>query len=37
MRPTLPVSLLLVATLAACSPASNDAQVAALKAEVAQL
>lgn len=37
MRPALPASLLLIATLAACSPASNDAQVTALKAEVAQL
>ena len=37
MRSTLPASLLLIATLAACSPASNDPQVAALKAEVAQL
>lgn len=37
MRSTLPASLLLIATLAACSPASNDAQVTALKAEVAQL
>lgn len=37
MRPTLPASLLLIASLAACSPAPNDAEVAALKAEVAQL
>ena len=37
MRPALPASFLLIATLAACSPAPNDAQLAALKAEVAQL
>ena len=37
MRPALPASLLLIATLAACSPAANDPQLAALKAEVAQL
>jgi cytochrome c553 len=37
MRTVLPASLLLITALAACSPAPNDPQVAALKAEVAQL
>lgn len=37
MRPALPFSFLLIATLAACSPAPGEAQLAALEAEVAQL